>query len=171
MRRLVIVFMVCLLLVWTLPALAEQRVIQKDNNGNDVIITVDPEPNVNIHVDLVRDKHDPRKFALDWYKNHGIYGMGLKFKVYSDYFSTVNCEYDALSNDVLLSLGAMYRIPKEVLIWHFYFGGEYTFSRTNLMGTPYVTVGTDFLVFFSEVKYPLTLEEKPVYRSGFRFYF
>lgn len=168
-----IVGLVCLMLVFSLPALAGEKVIAKEPDYQKeahVTFRFNPHP-INVDIQVIREEHTPHLMALDWYRMGKDYGLGLKYQILTDLFATSNCEYNRYRDDLYFSLGAIYRIPKQVILWHFYIGGEYTFSRNIASGYPYVLIGTDFLFFFAESKYSLTPEAGPVYRSGLRFYF
>lgn len=115
----------------------------------------------------------PRRqlFFFDWYRYERNHAFGVKVGVTPDYYATFNFEYEESNHDSLLSLGAIYRIPQRFILWHFYLGGEYTYSTRELQGDPYILFGTDFLFFFFESKLPVISEKNPVYRTGFRFSF
>ena len=168
-----IVSLICLMLVLSLPALAGEKVIAKEPENQreaNVTFQFNPHP-VHIDIQVMRDEHTPHRMVMDWYKMGKDYGIGLKYQILTDLFATSNCEYNRNYDDLYFSLGAFYRIPKQVILWHFYIGGEYTFSRNIAYGYPYVLIGTDFLFFFAESKYSLTPDTGPVYRRGLRFFF
>lgn len=176
MKRYIVLVLVCLMF-FSLPALAGEKVIEKEHKGNNgngngqVVVEVKPRPQVNVHVNWVDDYHTSKQFALDLYKYYGNPALGLKFQTSQDVFTTLNFEFDGYRDDLLMSVGGFYRIPKQVILWHFYVGGEYSFTPETLRGCPYVLVGTDFLIFFSEAKYPILSNTGSVYRGGLRFYF
>lgn len=155
-----------LALLFSLPVFAGEKIIEKETK-----IIVHPVESIHWDITLSREFYDARHFAIDWYRYNGLHAVGLKFQVMPHYFSTINCEFDQNYNDVLISLGGVYQIPWEVFFTHFHFGGEYTFSRNNLDGKPYLVFGTDFLIFFHETKIPLVEDSDLVYRGGFRFHF
>ncbi|AZR72058.1 hypothetical protein BBF96_00815 [Anoxybacter fermentans] len=166
MRSPAVIILICLILVLNFPVLAGERVIKKETT-----IEVKTPFVVEECLRLDREYHEPHRFAFDLYKYFNIKAFGLKYQMITDYFATFNCEFDNINNDLLLSFGNLYRIPRKYIIWHFYLGGECTFSRNNQNFNPYVLFGTDFLFFFSETKLPLTETGKAIYRGGFRFYF
>ncbi len=166
MKKIIVLTLICLITAVSLPVLAGEKILEKDPPFHD-----DNKTTYDININFNRPYHNHHHFIVDWYKYQHNHAFGLKFQMIPDYYATFNCEFENMENDLLLSVGAQYRIPKEIILWHFYLGGEYTFSRNDLSGTPYIIFGTDFLFFFGETKLPLTQIGNPESRGGFRINF
>lgn len=92
--------------------------------------------------------------------------FGLKARLFSTVYATGNLDYRESVDDLEFQAGAVYMIPKKILIFRLYAGGGYQFSRNEGFQYPYVTVGTQFLFLFSEVTYPMETASNPKYRFG-----
>jgi hypothetical protein len=97
--------------------------------------------------------------------------LGLKARLFSNVYATGNLDYRESVGDLEFQAGAVYMFPVKILIFRFYTGGGYQFSRNEGYQYPYVTVGTNFLFLFSEVIYPMENAADPKYRFGLSFKF
>jgi hypothetical protein len=97
--------------------------------------------------------------------------FGLKARLLGHVYATGNLDYRQAVDDLEFQAGAVYMFPVKILIFRLYTGGGYQFSRNEGYQYPYVTVGTDFLFFFSEAIYPMETAADPKYRFGLSFKF
>ncbi len=97
--------------------------------------------------------------------------LGTKLRIANNVYATGNIDYRKSTRDFEIQAGAVYLFPPKILIFKFYTGGGYQFSRNEGVQYPYVSVGTNFLFFFSEVIYPMRSGLDPKYRVGFSFKF
>lgn len=97
--------------------------------------------------------------------------LGLKHRLFSNVYATGNLDYRNSSNDLEFQAGAVYLIPRKIIIFRLYAGGGYQFSRNEGYQYPYVTVGTNFIFLFSEIIYPMRNGMDSKYRFGFSFKF
>lgn len=97
--------------------------------------------------------------------------LGLKLRLYSNVYATGNLDYRDSTNDLEFQTGAVYLIPRKIIIFRLYAGGGYQFSRNEGYQYPYLTVGTNFIFLFSEVIYPMESGLDPKYRFGLSFKF
>ncbi|MGB8952930.1 MAG: hypothetical protein WCC06_09750 [Candidatus Aminicenantales bacterium] len=93
--------------------------------------------------------------------------VGYKHQVRTNFFLTGNMDYSSQEKDLLFQAGAAYMIPKKFLIFRFYGGGGVEFSRNNGYSYPYVSIGTNFWVLYSEIVHPLRSSSEPGFRFGF----
>jgi len=98
-------------------------------------------------------------------------GVGLKQHLFSNIYFTGNMDYLPSVSDLEFQVGALYMIPHKILIFRFYGGAGVQVSRNMGYKYPYVTLGTNFLFFFSEVIHPLERSQEPGYRFGLSFKF
>lgn len=98
-------------------------------------------------------------------------GVGLKHRLFRNIYASGHLDYLSASNDLEFQTGALYMIPKQILIFQFYGGAGVQFSRNTGYQYPYLTLGTRFLFFFSEVIHPLERNTDPRYRFGLSFSF
>lgn len=103
------------------------------------------------------------------YKVDEAFAVGLKGRIHNNIYAAGNIEYHHGKRDLELRVGTVYLLPKEVLFFHFYGGIGAQFSRNEGYQYPYLSLGTNFLFFFSEVIHPLEREAAPGYRWGFNF--
>jgi hypothetical protein len=80
-------------------------------------------------------------------------------------------DYVSSASDLEFQTGALYIIPKKILIFQFYGGAGLQFSRNTGYQYPYINLGTRFLFLFSEVIHPLRHGTQPRYRFGLSFSF
>lgn len=97
--------------------------------------------------------------------------LGLKHRLFRNVYATGNLDYRNSSNDLEFQAGAVYLIPRKIIIFRLYGGGGYQFSRNEGYQYPYVTVGTNFIFLFSEIIYPMRNGIDSKYRFGFSFKF
>ncbi len=93
--------------------------------------------------------------------------LGAKLQIASNVYATGNIDYRNSSRDLEFQAGAVYLFPPKILIFKLYAGGGYQFSRNEGFQYPYVSAGTNFLFFFSEIIYPMRSHLEPKYRAGF----
>jgi hypothetical protein len=98
-------------------------------------------------------------------------GIGLQHRVYNNIYATGNLDYIKSDKDLTFQAGAVYLIPKKILIFQFYGGTGFQFSRNHGYDYPYIRVGTNILFLFTEVIHPLRSHEEPNYRCGFNIKF
>ena len=98
-------------------------------------------------------------------------GVGLKQRLFDNVYLAGNLDYLSSVSDLEFQVGAIYVIPHKILIFRFYGGGGFQLSRNLGYQYPYVTLGTNFLFFFSEVIHPLNQGLEPKYRFGLSFKF
>jgi hypothetical protein len=99
------------------------------------------------------------------------FSIGYKHQVRPNFFLTGNMDYARQENDLLFQAGAAYMIPRKFFIFRFYGGGGVEFSRNDGYSYPYVSVGTNFWIFYSEVIHPLRVSSEPGFRLGFNLAF
>jgi len=97
--------------------------------------------------------------------------IGYKHRLFDNVYAATNLDYRRSKTDLELQAGAVYLIPRKILIFTFYGGGGIQFSRNEGYQYPYVTVGTNFLFLFTEIIHPLERKTEPKYRFGFSFKF
>lgn len=122
---------------------------------------------------LARSHHgqaNPKNFiTFSWFLKPA--SLGLKHRLFSTIYITGNIDYRSTANDLEFQTGAVYLIPREFLIFRLYAGGGYQFSRNEGYKYPYLTIGTNFIFFFSEAVYPMESGLSPKYRFGLSFKF
>lgn len=112
----------------------------------------------------------PRNFiTFSWFLKPA--SLGLKHRLFSNVYAAGNLDYRDSTNDLEFQAGAVYLIPRKIIIFRLYAGGGYQFSRNEGYQYPYVTVGTNFIFLFSEVIYPMESGMDPKYRFGLSFKF
>jgi len=97
--------------------------------------------------------------------------IGYKHRVSDNIYATANLDYRSSINDLEFQAGAVYLIPRKILIFTLYGGGGLQASRNEGFQYPYVTIGTNFLFLFTEIIHPLESGMEPDYRFGFSFKF
>jgi len=114
--------------------------------------------------------YSPRNYiTFSWFLKPA--SLGLKHRLFSNLYATANLDYKDSTNDLEFQAGTVYLFPVKIIIFRFYAGGGYQFSRNEGYQYPYVTVGTNFIFLFSEVIYPLESGLDPKYRFGLSFRF
>lgn len=108
---------------------------------------------------------------LNIYKNDGIIAAGLKQHVFNQIYATTNIQYLDSASDLEFQAGAAYLFPYKILFFRLYGGTGLQMSRNEGFQYPYIVMGTDFLIFFSEVIHPLSSHMEPKFRAGFSFHF
>ena len=98
-------------------------------------------------------------------------GLGIKHHIFDNVYAAGSLQYQSSVSDLEFQTGAVYLIPRKVIIFTFYGGAGLQFSRNEGYQYPYVAVGTNFLFFFSEIIHPLKSEMSPEYRFGLSFKF
>ena len=112
----------------------------------------------------------PKNFiTFSWFLKPA--SLGLKHRLFSSVYITGNINYQSTANDLEFQTGAVYLIPHKFIIFWLYAGGGYQFSRNEGYQYPYLTVGTNFIFFFSEAVYPMESGLRPKYRFGLSFKF
>lgn len=131
--------------------------------SEEVIIPDSSGPGVSVEF----FKEDPAPtFFLNLYSFDGVFAPGLKYRIGNNFYATGNLEYSYSQRDTSLQIGGIYLIPHDVLFFRFYGGGGAEFSTKRGYRYPYLLMGTDFLIFFSEILYPWEPEAAPRVRSG-----
>jgi len=97
--------------------------------------------------------------------------IGYKHRISDNVYATVNLDYRRSISDLEFQTGAVYLIPRKILIFQLYGGGGFQISRNEGYQYPYLTVGTNFLFLFTEIIHPLENGKEPKYRFGFSFKF
>ncbi len=109
---------------------------------------------------------DPSRNYLDFSWFLKPTSLGLKTRVFNHFYLTGGMDYRESVDDLEFHAGAVYMIPAKILVFRFYAGAGYQFSRNYGYQYPYVTVGTHFMFLFSEVVYPMETAADPKYRFG-----
>lgn len=118
-----------------------------------------------------------KKFkASDHYLNLSLFifypaSIGYKHLVSRNMYLTGNLDYVDCDKDLLCQTGAAYMIPRKILFLRVYGGGGLEFSRNHGYLYPYVMIGSNFWILFTEIVHPLRSERDPRYRLGFSFSF
>lgn len=116
-----------------------------------------------------------KKSAPKGYLNFSFFinplDIGYKHRLVDYLYGTVNLDYQSSESDLKFRTGAVYFIPRKILIFRFYGGGGFQYSRNQGYQYPYVSVGTHFLFLFSEVIHPIERKSTPEYRFGFNIKF
>lgn len=97
--------------------------------------------------------------------------IGYKHRLFDNLYATTSLDYRRSITDLELQAGAVYLIPRKIIIFTLYGGGGIQFSRNEGYQYPYLTVGTNFLFLFTEIIHPLENGMEPKYRFGFSFKF
>jgi len=116
--------------------------------------------------------HGKRFSAPDHYLNLSFFvfhpvSVGYKHLVGRSVYLTGNLDYVRSQEDLLFQAGAAYMIPAKILFFRFYGGGGMEVSRNRGNMYPYVMVGTNFWILYTEVVHPLQSNKEPGYRFGF----
>lgn len=98
-------------------------------------------------------------------------GIGYKHQIFKNVYATGNLDYYRSISDLEFRVGTEYLFPPKIVIFKFYSGCGVQFSRNNGYQYPYITVGTNFIFFYSEIVLPLKSGISPNYRIGFNFRF
>jgi len=99
------------------------------------------------------------------------WSAGFRQRLVPNVYLTATMDHHEDEQDLRFQAGAIYRIPRRLLFFRIYGGGGWEFSRNDGYQYPYLTVGADFWIFYSEVSHPLRAEQDPTTRFGFRFSF
>lgn len=99
------------------------------------------------------------------------WSAGFKQRVAPNVYLTGTMDYIKDDKDLRFQGGAIYRMTRKLLFFHLYGGGGLEFSRNDGYLYPYLSVGADFWIFYTEVSHPLKAEQEPTARFGFRFTF
>ncbi|MCP2619726.1 hypothetical protein NLC35_00550 [Candidatus Aminicenantes bacterium AC-334-K16] len=115
--------------------------------------------------------HSPRRnfITFSWFFKPA--SLGLKIRLIDNFYATTNLDYRRSTNDLEWQVGSIYLLPRKILLFNFYLGGGYQFSRNTGYQFPYLTFGTNFFFLYSEVIYPLETRIDPKYRFGLSFRF
>jgi len=108
---------------------------------------------------------------VNLYLLKGNVAAGLKLQLFWNIYATGNVQYLDSADDLEFQAGAIYLFPHKILFFRLYGGGGVQMSRNEGYQYPYVVLGTDFLLFFSEVIHPLSKGMQPKFRAGFSFHF
>lgn len=93
--------------------------------------------------------------------------IGYKHHLFNNVYATGNLDYRSSISDLEFQAGTAYLLPPKIFIFKLYGGGGFQFSRNEGYQYPYVTVGTNFLIFYSEIIHPMKSRLEPKYRFGF----
>lgn len=93
--------------------------------------------------------------------------IGYQHRVVDNLYGTANLDYRGSDSDLIFRTGAVYSIPRKIIIFRFYAGGGLQYSRNIGYQYPYLTVGTRYLFLFSEIIHPIESHATPEYRLGF----
>lgn len=116
------------------------------------------------------DKYTRKNYiTFSWFLKPA--SLGLKVRLIDNFYAATNLDYERQTNDMEFQAGGVYLIPRKILIFNFYAGGGYQFSRNQGSQFPYLAVGTNFLFLYSEVVYPMKANLDPKYRFGLSFRF
>jgi hypothetical protein len=99
------------------------------------------------------------------------WSAGFRQRIVPNVYLTATMDYHKDDQDLRFQAGAIYRLTRKVLFFRLYGGGGLEFSRNDGYLYPYLTVGADFWIFYSEVSHPLKEDREPTTRFGFRFSF
>jgi len=99
------------------------------------------------------------------------WSAGFKQRLAPNVYLTGTMDYIKDDKDLRFQAGAIYRMSRHLLFFHLYGGGGLEFSRNDGYLYPYLSVGADFWIFYTEVSHPLKAEQEPTARFGFRFSF
>jgi len=99
------------------------------------------------------------------------WSVGFKQRAAGNIYITGTMDYLKSDRDLRFQLGTAYRIPCRILIFRPYGGGGLEFFRNHDRLHPYIAVGLEFWIFYSEVSHPLRRDMEPTTRFGFRFSF
>jgi hypothetical protein len=92
--------------------------------------------------------------------------VGYKQRVAPNVYLTGNMDYEPDEKDLRFQAGAAYMIPHKILFFRLYGGGGVEFSRNKGYMYPYVAVGTNFWILYTEIVHPLRAGREPTYRFG-----
>ncbi len=93
--------------------------------------------------------------------------IGYQHRLVDNLYATANLDYQGSDSDLKFRTGAVYSIPRKIIIFRFYGGGGFQYSRNQGYQYPYLAVGTRFLFLFSEILHPIESHATPEYRLGF----
>jgi hypothetical protein len=97
------------------------------------------------------------------------FGLGYKHNLGRNFFLVTDLDY--AKQDLRLRAGAAYFFPFKLLIFRFYSGGGFQYSRNEGYDYPYLTIGMRFFVCYFEIIHPWEKEQKPEFRLGLSFGF
>ncbi len=112
-----------------------------------------------------RDSLSRNYLTFSWFFKPA--SLGTKLRIANNVYATGNIDYRDSTKDLEFQAGAVYLFPAKILIFKLYAGGGYQFSRNEGFQYPYISVGTNFLVLFSDILYPMKSGLDPKYRAGF----
>lgn len=93
--------------------------------------------------------------------------VGYKHLIARNTYLTGNLDYIKSEEDLRFQAGAVYMIPAKILFFRFYGGGGVEAYRNRSHVRPYILVGLNFWVLYTELGYPLESHEKSFARLGF----
>lgn len=124
--------------------------------------------------DFPKDVHILPSSFLNIYWVDESFCMGLKQRLFTPVYATVNLDFNREATDLTLSLGLVYVLPKEEWLFrcipvnlYFYGGGGWQYTRNQGQHNSYLLLGVNYLFLFAESVYPLGYEVEPQFRSGF----
>jgi hypothetical protein len=121
---------------------------------------------------FARHRHSSRPSSfINLYNIEDHVAAGLKQRVIDNIYGTANIQYRDSESELEFQLGGMYLLPYKVLFFRFYGGSGLQVARNTGFQYPYLVLGTDFFIFFSETIYPLKEKAEPKLRGGFSFRF
>ena len=97
--------------------------------------------------------------------------LGCQHHLGKRFYATADVDYLGSEKDLEMRTGAVLAFPVKILFFHFYGGGGVQFSRDQGYQYPYLSIGTRFLFFYSELIHPWREKMSPSYRFGFSFSF
>ncbi|UCE39905.1 MAG: hypothetical protein JSV17_10495 [Candidatus Aminicenantes bacterium] len=97
------------------------------------------------------------------------FGLGYKHHLGQNFFFVADLDYE--KKDLRFRAGAAYFFPLKLLIFRFYSGGGFQYSRNEGYDYPYLTIGTRFLICYFEIIHPWEKKHKPEFRVGLSFGF
>ena len=93
--------------------------------------------------------------------------IGYQHRLVDNLYGTANLDYQGSETDLKFRTGAVYLIPRKIIVFRLYGGGGIQYSRNHGYQYPYLTVGTRFLFLFTEIIHPFESGATPEYRLGF----
>jgi hypothetical protein len=97
------------------------------------------------------------------------FGLGYKHHLGRNFFLVIDLDYE--KKDLRFRADAAYFFPFKVLIFRFYSGGGFQYSRNEGYDYPYLTIGTRFLICYFEIIHPWEKGHRPEFRLGLSFGF
>jgi len=93
--------------------------------------------------------------------------VGYKHLIARNTYLTGNMDYIRSEEDLRFQAGAAYMIPAKILFFRFYGGGGVEAYRNRSYVRPYVLVGINFWILYTEIGHPLESHARSFARLGF----